>query len=370
MMLKSNSVKKVFIVTAFLLFAFVFLSEAAVDPVVVELHYQNGVKYYKRGLYDKAAAEFQKTLRLVPDHQEAKEYLDRAIEASDREAKELADSSRSKDEKLKQLYREGRSRYKARDYEGAIDVFDEILKIKPVDDFASFYKEKCEIILSKKLAREKKIQEKQRIREEKIAKRQARLEEARAKREARKKKPVSAEKNATSVADKSKPDSEEIAALTNSILEAKKKETSEEAPVLKQEQEKLTPKQVRAEQKRKAREEKLKAKEERRLEKLRKKQERIQAKKDAREKAKRVKKASAQTKKIEKAEKRQEYGDLKELFLKGVEYYGRRDFQNAIDTFNTVIESEKDSEKKSFTDSAVRMLNKAQRRLEQVDRKE
>lgn len=28
--------------------------EAAEDPVVIEVHYQNGVKFYKRGLYDKA----------------------------------------------------------------------------------------------------------------------------------------------------------------------------------------------------------------------------------------------------------------------------------------------------------------------------
>jgi len=50
----------------FLFFFFSFMvlkTEAApeaADPVVVELHYQNGVKFYKRGLYDKAADEFEK----------------------------------------------------------------------------------------------------------------------------------------------------------------------------------------------------------------------------------------------------------------------------------------------------------------------
>ena len=59
-----------------------FGARAAVDPVVVEVHYQNGVKFYKRGLYKKAVRELENTLSLDPENREAKEYLQKAIELS------------------------------------------------------------------------------------------------------------------------------------------------------------------------------------------------------------------------------------------------------------------------------------------------
>ena len=39
------------------------------------------------------------------------------------------------------------------------------MELKPIDDFASYYKERCEIEIGRKLAREKKIEDKKRLKE-------------------------------------------------------------------------------------------------------------------------------------------------------------------------------------------------------------
>ncbi len=146
---------------------------AAIDPVVVEVHYQNGVKFYKRGLYKKAVRAFENTLSLDPQNSEATDYLQKAKAAAENE--QVKDARASKTDEIRKLYEEGKSFYLKRDYKAAIDVFNEILSVKPIDDFASFYKERCEIMIARQLAREKKVEDKEtgkeraaRIKEEKI----------------------------------------------------------------------------------------------------------------------------------------------------------------------------------------------------------
>jgi hypothetical protein len=141
-------------------------TEAAVDPAVVELHYQNGVKFYKRGMYEKAVREFEKTLAFDSERKDAKEYLEKVQAAKDKE--KLVDARKSKEAELSGLYEEGRKLYAKGDYEAARDVFKKILETKPVDDFASYYRERCEIFISRKLAREKKSEVKIQEKEQKV----------------------------------------------------------------------------------------------------------------------------------------------------------------------------------------------------------
>ena len=152
--------KKMTMVFLFLFFSFMVpKTEAALDPaadpVVVELHYQNGIKFYKRGLYDKATEEFEKTLKLDPANAEAKDYL---LKLKNQQGQEkIVDGKLSKDAPIRDLYEEGKRLYQKHNYEEAIKVFNKILELKPIDDFASYYKERSEIEIGRKLAREKKI---------------------------------------------------------------------------------------------------------------------------------------------------------------------------------------------------------------------
>lgn len=140
--------------------------EAATDPVVVELHYQNGVKFYKRGLYDKAISEFERTLTLDPAHEEAKDFLEKIKKMDD--GKRRVEAKKSQDAQLEEMYQQGKKLYGEHDFEGALEVFNKILKLKPIDDFASFYRERCEIFIARKLAKEKSIEQKRLAKEKKL----------------------------------------------------------------------------------------------------------------------------------------------------------------------------------------------------------
>ncbi|MFH1691643.1 MAG: hypothetical protein ABIC68_03615 [Candidatus Omnitrophota bacterium] len=149
--------------------------EAATDPVVVELHYQNGVKFYKRGLYDKAAGEFQRTLVLEPTHQEAKDFLEKIQKMDEKQRR--VEAKKSQDAQLKELYQQGKKLYSQHDFQGALDVFNKILKLKPIDDFASFYRERCEIFIARKLAKEKSVEQKRLLKERKLKEKENRIKQ-------------------------------------------------------------------------------------------------------------------------------------------------------------------------------------------------
>ncbi|MEK7327368.1 MAG: hypothetical protein AAB217_19150 [Chloroflexota bacterium] len=84
-----------------------FCARAAIDPVVVEVHYQNGVKFYNRGLYKKAVREFENTLSLDPQNSEATEYLQKAKAAAENE--QVKDARESKNDEIRRLYRKAKA---------------------------------------------------------------------------------------------------------------------------------------------------------------------------------------------------------------------------------------------------------------------
>jgi|GEM_PF-827336 len=478
--------KKAAFISLVLVFSYagtVFHAQAAKkdDPVAVELHYQNGVKYFNRGLYDRSIAEFQKTLELAPEHAEAKEFLEKVQKV--KEEKKNVESKMSTDAQIKELYKEGRQRYQNKDYEAAIETFNKILSMKAIDDFASFYKERCEILLGRKLAKAKKIEDKEKLKEKKIrdkenlkkakeqkkidrqemlkkrseineerrraqeerntkfkedqaAQKERKIEERQRKIDEKKalKEQKIAEKKEKAAAKKGKVEEAPKAAVVEERKEeeAVKEGALEEAPKVKTEETKkeevvsgaldealnasipsivkeeplevkpvvketvleekhievLTPKQrkialasQKKEAKLKLKEERKAAAEERRKEKLAKKQEArdqkimLHQQKLEEAKAHRIEKEVAREEKIFNKEKTKEQlkeennkqkkskADAKELYLKGVDNYARKNYQEALDSLSSLVELEAKG-KKLYTNSAKRLMDKAKKKLE------
>lgn len=386
------------VVMFFMLFFFAASAYAA-DPVVVELHYQNGVKYYKRGIYDKSVAEFEKVLDLDPKNEDARMFLEKVKLVQKNQTS--VDTRVSQDERIKELRKEGAQFFREGKYQEAIDTFNKVLEIRPIDDYASFYKEKSEIILSKKVARERKIEQKQKLKE---ARRKAaedrkteREEIARKRKEAARIEGLPADKgNRESVVD------HDLAAYENeqSVPEAG---SEAEAPLDKKErlrQERLEAKQKKVQAKLEAKEEKKKQKEERiaakkalreerrqekerkRIEKqeakqelLRERQERRAAIKERKAEGKEHRKQEAIARKesiqVEKGRKKQAKKEAarnrlenKQLFLKGVEQYGHRQYEESISTFTALIEAESMAKDRIYSNTAQRLMQKAKDRLE------
>ncbi len=355
----------------------------AADPVAVEVHYQSGVKYFKRGLYEKAIQEFEKTLAMDPQHGEAHEYLVqvRALQKAYRPAEARA----SEKAEIKKLYEEGRRLYRARAYEEAIEVFNKILSLKPIDDFASYYREKSEILLARKIAREKKRVE-----------RQARLEEKKVHQAARRRKKA---------VPASTPVKKEVTLAVTAALDdvespvsARERRRQEKLQLTEERrQEKLRVKEEKRAEVQRRREASLRAKEERRQEKLRIKEEKraeVQRRREAKENAKEAKRrekrarresrqrgrqeavvsaeerreqaeASIRDKREERQKLREDRRQIKERFLEGVKAYGRKEYKAAIAAFKDVLKAEKKSGA-LYTRSATRLLGKARKRLEGI----
>jgi len=386
--------KKKTMLFLFLFFSFMVLkTEAAVDPVVVELHYQNGVKFYKRGLYDKATEEFEKTLNLDPAHQEAKDYL--AKLKTQEGQKEIVDAKLSKSAQIRDLYEEGKRLYQKHNYEEAIKVFNKILELKPIDDFASYYKERCEIEIGRKLAREKKIEDKKRLKEskkklqadlkeEKERKKQKREEMLKKRKEIKEEQlqgraSVQEERRRTHISQALSQQEEkrvthgELKKQKEERIEEKKKAAQEKIAQKKEERQKrLEEKQAKIDQKKKAKEEKVANLKAQREEKVKEKEDRRAAALEAKEKAKQAKAARVESKKIEKKEAGEKKKELqrerqnnKEIFLKGVESYSGKQYEEAITNFQTLIDAESKTTR-IYTNSAKRLMEKARLRLKGI----
>lgn len=391
------------------IFVFSAVTLEAADPVVVEVHFQNGVKFYKRGLYDRAAAEFEKTLSLEPAHEEAKIYLEKTRLIQKNQTKVEAKASQNTE--IKQLYADGSRLYKERKYEEAIDVFNKILQIKPIDDFASYYKEKSEIMISRKLKREKKIEDKQKL---KAARAQAKMDR-RAEKEARALKRKEAKEAARRPVDKDDRTSVvtqdlaayEVETASEANIEAETEKPLDKKARLRQErlaekEEKRRAKRQAIEEKKKEKQDRLAAKksvaEERRQAKIdakyrakKEKEERLAARKEADAERRQAKKDAAVEKRIKKkettAERRQEAAaekqsarvdkalkkesakeaaqtrkENKALFVKGVQQYGRKQYGDAIATFEELILIESRTGD-VYSGTARRLIQKAELRL-------
>lgn len=296
----NSKIRTSFLPAVVFLFCLVSLALAA-DPVVVELHYQNGVKFYKRGLYDRAIQEFEKTVSLDPERKDAQEYLEK-IKAEQKQKKEV-EAGMSKDALLQNLYTEGRRLYAKGDYEAALEVFNKILAIKPIDDFASFHKESCEIYISKKLARQKKIDDRERLK--------AQNEEERLNR----KKEIEEKKAEKQEMLKKRAEINEERRQQQKEREARAKEEKMTASQQKK-QEVQTAALNKQEEKTKTREERLADKKEEKARRLEEKRAERQQKLDAAQKAKEDKRAehqqkieaAQQAKEAKQAERQQKHG--------------------------------------------------------------
>lgn len=352
--------------------------EAAVDPVVVEVHYQSGVKFYKRGLYDKAAREFKKTLALDPSNAEAREYLEETQRLLEKDA--TFDAGRSRNEEIRSLYEEGRRLYGQRDYRAAIEVFDKILTLKPIDDFASYYKERSEMLLGRQLAKEKKLEDRRRQKEARAREAAALKEkkrEARAMRAAGKAVPPKGREGTvekTLNREEGKRVYPQTLALEKEDRLTEKERRRQEKIVQKEEKRrrKLEEKAERLKKRQERMEAKRAAAEERRAQKIEARQEKIDRKRQTRESASQGKAAEREMKRQEKKDRKavrqeaiQERRDNKALFLQGVQEYGRKQYSLAVDTFQAVIDAEKKSGK-VYTNSAKRLMLKAQDRLKGI----
>lgn len=316
--------------------------EAAVDPVVVELHYQNGIKFFKRGLYEKAIQEFEKTLSLDPNHAEAKGYLEKVKAV--RENKEVVDAKMSKDAEVKKLYEEGRTRYRARDYEGAQEIFKKILEIKPVDDYASFYKERCEIFIARNLAKQRKIEGKEKAKQERAQERSAKRDEGEMKKLERqailKKRQQISQERRQAQEERQKEEGAAIKDVSVSVKETTQaKKEKKQASAKQAKEEKLALKQEKAKAEQKAKEEKTAALNERR-----------------KEKSDRTKK-----RKVNVTMSDEELKNIRALYLEGVAQYGRRQYQEAIASFEALIEAESQAQN-IYSNAAKRLMEKAKKK--------
>jgi len=324
----------------------------AADPVAVEIHYQNGVKYFKRGLYDKSIQELEKTLEMDPKNEEAQAYLDkvRALQKTYRPAEARA----STDATIKDLYVQGKRLYRQKEYEKAIDVFSQVLSLKPIDDFASYYREKSEMMLSRKLAREKKIKEQRRLREEARTRKSAPRV---VKKETSPPAPAVEEKASapkTAAVDAEKP---------LSARELKRQIKIRAAELSRQE--KLRAKEEKRARVQRRREEKRQAAEERRQERLAQKtgaqEAGTQALAASGEERDQVA-ASGRGKREERRNLLEQRRENKKRFLEGVTSYGRKDYRAAITAFRDVIKAETKTGA-LYTRSATRLIDKSQKRL-------
>ncbi len=325
----------------------------AADPVAVEIHYQSGVKYFKRGLYDKAIQEFEKTLEMEPQHDEARAYLIKVRELQ--KVYRPAQARASKDAEIRKLYDEGRRLYRAREYKEAIGVFNKILSLKPIDDFASYYRERSEILLSRKIAREKKLEERKRRLEEK--------KEARAAARRKKKKVPPAAKKETASAVTAALDDVESPAVARERKHQEKLQLKEE-----RRQEKLRTKEEKRAEAKRRRETKLRTKEEKRQEKLARKESHLKAKEEKVAVA-RTQREQEEARSLDKRETRKKLREerrrIKERFLEGVKAYGRKEYKTAIAALKDIIKAEEKTGA-LYTRSANRLIDKSRKRLEGI----
>ena len=99
---------------------------SSLKEAIVNMHYERGLRLYKKVQYERAIEEFMSTLELDPDHAQARKYLAAAIKKKN---KEIAD----------ELYKQASAYYKEKDYQRALDTYKEVLEVMPEDGY-SLYK--------------------------------------------------------------------------------------------------------------------------------------------------------------------------------------------------------------------------------------
>jgi tetratricopeptide (TPR) repeat protein len=114
----------------------------------VQNFYQAGMSAMASGDYDRAKEEFEKVLVIKPDHAPAKEQLERCVNILQNRQRE-AQEARQKDAVAK-IYDKAVRALHDEDYEGAILLFSDVLRINPRHQQARRYLEQAREVLFKR----------------------------------------------------------------------------------------------------------------------------------------------------------------------------------------------------------------------------
>ncbi|MDI6641931.1 MAG: tetratricopeptide repeat protein, partial [Elusimicrobiota bacterium] len=106
---------------------------------VMKQYYATGVDLYQKGEYRSAIEEFEKILKLEPDHSESlrliKECSQKLKEQVEREQAEREERKKQQEQQritvMKQYYATGVDLYQKGEYQSAIEEFEKILRLKP-----------------------------------------------------------------------------------------------------------------------------------------------------------------------------------------------------------------------------------------------
>ena len=161
---KRSLVFKGIIIFAILLSPLYFTSHACrgadsneKDASLIKMHYDRGIKFYKKAEYDKAIREFNSVLYFDPDHAKAKKYLDASIKRKNKKI-------------VTKLYKEADAYYKQKEYQKALDSYEEVLRVIPDDGYALYKIEIMKAKIEKQIRLDKSVRYAKRAEElEKLA---------------------------------------------------------------------------------------------------------------------------------------------------------------------------------------------------------
>lgn len=121
--------------------------QANANDLIIAIRYERGVHCYKQRNYEQAIQEFQRILELNPAHQRAEKYL--------------AASKKQRTKKtVHELYGQAEAYYKQREYQKAIDAYQDVLTIMENDGYSMYNLEilKARIEKTERQKRERRSQ--------------------------------------------------------------------------------------------------------------------------------------------------------------------------------------------------------------------
>ncbi len=132
--------------------------------------FKEGYSFYKQRDYKKAKELFEKALSVNPKYKKAESYIKKSNAKLEGERK-VSIKKRIKEQKVESedIFKEGYSFYKQRDYKKAKELFEKALSVNPKYKKAESYIKKADA----RLERDRKIKIKKRIRERKMVEKKA-----------------------------------------------------------------------------------------------------------------------------------------------------------------------------------------------------
>ncbi|OED36709.1 hypothetical protein AB834_02670 [PVC group bacterium (ex Bugula neritina AB1)] len=139
--------------------------------------YEKGKRLYREEKYREARDFFQKAVKLKPDHRYAPIYLKRCTQkVMEKQKSEKNDKSGAVNDKevaFKDSYEKGKTLYRSKEYEKAIQHFEQAVKLKPDHRYAPAYLKRC-----KEKALEKKNEDKESLASQKVDEKDKKKEDA------------------------------------------------------------------------------------------------------------------------------------------------------------------------------------------------